>query len=56
MLGLERIFEGLDADFGRLHHKVHGLEDNNQHHLFTNKELPIMVESMAQQVKLGFPL
>ena len=52
--GLERNFEGLDADFGRLHQKVHGLEDNYQRNLLANKELPAKVESMEQQVKLGF--
>ena len=54
--GLEKKFEGLDSDFGRLHHKVHGLEDNYQRNLLANKELPAKVVSIEQQVKLGFHL
>ena len=53
VLGLEKHFEGLDADYGHLHHKVHGLEDNYQRNLLANKELPVKVESIVEEVKLG---
>ena len=52
--GLENNFGRLDSDLNHLYHKVQGVEDNHQRNILANKELPVKVESMEQQVKLGF--